>query len=105
MNATVEEKDLYRAFTPRERITLMLEAMAREDHVERERLMRSCPKYTYTSSDHEYTDGLEEAFGIASLTACSLRHYTGHVLAVETVARGMKSLLPSLIGDLPECAF
>ncbi len=46
---------LYDRLTPHERLRLVMDAFAREDDGEAERLVRACPRYTYTMMDFEYT--------------------------------------------------
>jgi hypothetical protein len=48
--------NLYDRFTPDERFLLTLEALARGDEQEAERLSESCPRRTYTMNDVAYED-------------------------------------------------
>jgi hypothetical protein len=48
---TTRPTTLYEHFQPPERLTLLLEAMARDDQNEIERLQRSCPRASYTGQD------------------------------------------------------
>jgi len=45
---------LYDRLTAQERVRLVLEAMAREDHEEMKRLAEACPRKTYTMADADY---------------------------------------------------
>jgi hypothetical protein len=47
---------LYETFAPKERLVLLLEAMARGDDAETMRLRRSCPRKTYTGPDAAFDD-------------------------------------------------
>ncbi len=60
---------LYEQFGPAERHTLLLEALARNDEAEADRLRDTCPQRTYTQSDAGFVDRREVAFEIM-LTAC-----------------------------------
>ncbi len=58
-------KALYDQLKPRERVLLTLEAMAREDHVETDRLKRSTPQKKYMMIDWEVTELWEATFSRA----------------------------------------
>jgi hypothetical protein len=45
---------LYDRLTPHERLRLVMDAFARADDGEAERLVRACPRFTYTMMDWEY---------------------------------------------------
>ncbi len=55
--------NLYATLTPRQRVIATLEAEARGDEQEVERLIKTCPKKTYTMNDAAYTDTMA---GLAS---------------------------------------
>jgi hypothetical protein len=46
----------YAVLTAPERFTLLVEAMARRDEAEMERLENSCPQFTYRAEDAEFRD-------------------------------------------------
>jgi hypothetical protein len=73
---------LYEQFQPPERLTLLLEAMARNDDAEVERLQRSCPRSTYTGQDRQFEDRWTMAFDILAVVCIDLRCLWGkmHVL-------------------------
>jgi hypothetical protein len=77
-----EPTRLYEQFQPQERLTLLLEAMARDDANEAQRLRRSCPRATYTSEDPEFEDRWTMAFDIVAVVCIDLRCLWGklHVL-------------------------
>ena len=64
---------LYEQFEPQERLTLVLQAMARDDEAEVERLGGSCPRATYTMRDAAFVERLELAFGIMTVVCIDLR--------------------------------
>jgi hypothetical protein len=49
----------YHNLTPKERFQLSLEAMARGDHAEQERLLETCPRVSYIETDAAYTSRME----------------------------------------------
>jgi hypothetical protein len=55
---------LYDRFTPEERFRLTLEALARGDEQEAERLSESCPRRTYTMNDAAYGDRMRAGLQI-----------------------------------------
>jgi len=55
---------LYDRFTPEERFRLTLEALAREDEQEAERLSKRCPRRTYTMNDAAYEDKMRAGLQI-----------------------------------------
>ena len=64
---------LYEQFAPQERLTLILEALARGDQAEADRLSGSCPRKTYTMRDAAYGERLDTAFDIMSIACIDLR--------------------------------
>src|SRR4029453_4075606 len=65
-----------------ERLTLLLEAMAREDEPEVERLQTTCPRVTYTGQDLQFEDRLSLHFANLAGVTIDLRCMWGklHVL-------------------------
>ena len=72
----------YEQLGPQERVTLLLEAMARDDAAEARRLRRTCPRATYTAEDPEFEDRWTMAFDILAVVTIDLRCLWGklHVL-------------------------
>jgi hypothetical protein len=64
---------LYDHFTPPERLTLVLEALARGDEGEVRRLASSCPRKTYTAPDAEFGDRVRVAFDTVAVVCIDLR--------------------------------
>ena len=50
---------LYEKFTPRERLALFYEAMARKDYAEADRLADTCERKSYTMQDAAYLQNLQ----------------------------------------------
>lgn len=64
---------VYENLTPGERIVASVEALARGDMDERQRLISSCPKKTVTQTDPAYSDVMERLIYMALAVQCDLR--------------------------------
>jgi hypothetical protein len=64
---------LYETFKPPERLTLLLEAMARDDAAEAQRLTDSCPVKSYSGPDHGFHGRLDMAFCTVAVVCIDLR--------------------------------
>jgi hypothetical protein len=64
---------LYETFAPKERLVLLLEAMARGDDAETMRLRRSCPRKTYTGPDAAFDDRFTLAHDTVAVVCGDLR--------------------------------
>src|SRR4029453_18048684 len=64
---------LYEQFAPPERLALLIEAMARNDAAEAQRLHRTCPRFTYTGPDVQFTERYTLAFDIMAVISIDLR--------------------------------
>ena len=80
-----EPTRLYEQFAAAERLTLLLEAMARDDAAEAQRLRRTCPRATYTSEDPEFEDRWTMAFDIMSVVCIDLRCLWGKLTVLRWV--------------------
>src|SRR5689334_386760 len=67
------DSKLYATFAPPERLTLLLEAMARRDDAEVERLRETCPRRTYTQVDAAFEERLRLAFEVLAVVCIDLR--------------------------------
>src|SRR4051812_29424241 len=63
----------YVVLTPPERFSLMVEALARDDHTEADRLEDTCPKLNYSHNDWEFRDRLQRSYTIALLAMVNLQ--------------------------------
>jgi hypothetical protein len=63
----------YKELTAPERFTLTVEAMARGDEVEADRLEDSCPKLHYRMDDAEYRDRMQRSYALALLAMLNLQ--------------------------------
>jgi hypothetical protein len=73
----------YGLLSPAERLTLTLEAMARDDEEETSRLQGSCPRKSYTQADAQYADRLAMVFDIMALVCMDLRYMMGKLHVLE----------------------
>lgn len=64
---------LYENLTPRQRIIATIEAKAREDHNEVDRLISTCPKVSYKGNDVKYADEIEALLSKAYAVEADLR--------------------------------
>ena len=67
---------LYDSLTPMQRVIATIEAEARDDTTEVERLVKSCPKKTYSMNDSAYTDRLSYLMTMALAIECHIRGET-----------------------------
>src|SRR4051812_30893982 len=63
----------YVVLTPPERFTLIVEAWARNDQAEADRLEDTCPKRDYRHNDAEFRDRLQRSYTIALLACVNLQ--------------------------------
>ncbi len=81
---------LYETFSGPERLTLVLEALARRDEGEADRLSGSCPRKTYTMRDAAYGDRLDTAFDIMAIACIDLRCLWGKLRTLEWATGGAR---------------
>ena len=63
----------YEILTSHERFALILEAMARRDDGEADRLEDTCPRFLYRAEDQAFRDRMRRAYGIASRVCLNMR--------------------------------
>jgi hypothetical protein len=68
--------NLYDTLTPVQRVIATIEAEARNDAAEVDRLVTSCPKKTYTMNDNAYTDKLNHLMIMGLAIECDIRGQT-----------------------------
>ena len=66
-------KHRYGCLTPSERFALTIEAMARRDEAEADRLEDACPRLTYSHADAEFRDRMHRSYTIALLAMVNLQ--------------------------------
>ena len=104
MSLTKIENKLYDTFAPKERLVLMLEAMAREDHAEADRLRAACPRRTYQQSDADFIDRMTVAFDTAAVVCTDLQRLCGSLRLIYW-AKGAVEGLTKLSTIVAEMAF
>jgi hypothetical protein len=87
-----EPKRLYEQFAPPERLTLLIEAMARDDAGEAERLQRTCPRFSYTGPDVQFTERYTLAFDIMAVVTIDLRCLWGKLHVMRCVLGGIRDM-------------
>jgi hypothetical protein len=87
-----EPKRLYDQFAPPERLTLLIEAMARDDAAEAERLQRTCPRVSYTGPDVRFTERYTLAFDIMAVVTIDLRCMWGKLHVMRCVLGGIRDM-------------
>jgi hypothetical protein len=78
---------LYDQLKPSERLRLVLEAMARDDSADTQRLTDSCPRKGFTGPDRRFHDRIEMAFSIAAVVLIDLRCMWGKLHLLDWVRR------------------
>ena len=73
----------YQVLGPAERFALTIEAMARGDNNDANRLEDSCPRFNYHSEDVEYRDRMKRAYLIALLATINLKWRVEQVRSAE----------------------
>src|SRR6185503_5548625 len=73
----------YALLSPPERLTLLLEAMARQDHADAERLYDACPRQLYRCAEAAFDDRQTTAFEVAALACADLQRLCGTLKAVR----------------------
>jgi hypothetical protein len=76
---------MYDTLTPAERATLVLEAKARGDVAEAERLTGSCPQKHYRQYDAAFSDRLDLSFDKSAAAAMVLLHHQGKLEVLQGV--------------------
>lgn len=64
---------VYENLTASQRVIAAMEALARNDDKEHERLLKTCPKKTYSMEDYEFTGKMNALHDLALAVECDLR--------------------------------
>jgi hypothetical protein len=64
---------IYETLTPRQRLVACVEAEARSDEDEKNRLVATCPRKTYEVYDIEFSNAMDSLVGAALATEADLR--------------------------------
>jgi hypothetical protein len=76
---------LYDNFKPQERLVLVLEALARGDEDEADRVRYSCPRKTYTAPDVAFDDRFSMALDFSMVACMDLRALTCQIRLLQFV--------------------
>lgn len=78
------KQSTYENLTHRQRIIASIEAEARQDIQEVKRLIKSCPKKSYSITDPKYSEVMDALMTVALYVECDLRGYAlQYVLALN----------------------
>jgi hypothetical protein len=91
---------LYDRLTPHERLLLVMGAFARGDEGEAERLVRTCPRFTYKTLDFDYMELYDAWVRKATEFALLWIEAAGRFARVETVIWGMTKMRERYIDGL-----
>ena len=80
----------YGALTAPERFALTIEAMARGDEAEADKLEDACPTHTYQLHDLEYRDRMKRAYLIALMVSLNMRQGLGQIRAAVALSKSCK---------------
>jgi hypothetical protein len=94
----------YWTLTAAERFTLTLEALARGDRADADRLEDTCPKQTYSDNDAEFRDRLQRSYVIALLAMVNLQKHLA-LIRCSTVFCEQHALYARGPKLLAACAF
>lgn len=81
----------YEAFTPAERVALVVEAMARMDVAEADRLIDTCERKRYEMPDAEYSEGFRMVHSLAMEVRVNLLQHGMSGLAAMGVIANLKN--------------
>lgn len=79
------ELKVYRCLTPKQRVIASIEAIARGDENEERRLVRSCPRYSYTQIDLRYLGMMEALLDLALAVEADLKECVLRFLIVAKI--------------------
>jgi len=75
----------YERFTPKERIALVFEAVARADYTEAERLIQTCPQKSYRMPDMAFSEGIQSIRDCCMQVLLLVERASGKALACLSV--------------------
>jgi len=75
---------VYDNLTPRQRLIATVEAIARDDKAEHDKLERTCPRKNYTQADYQYSGTLQ---GLLTMGFVVEQELTSNVLSLILAAR------------------
>lgn len=93
-------QQVYDKLTPRQRIIATIEAEARDDAEEVRRLVKSCPKKTYTMNDANYAEEMQMLLADSMSLECDMSHMAINYLLLEKCGKGNLTHIVILNTDL-----
>ncbi len=87
---------LYDQLTAHERIRLVIEAMARGDEIEVQRLVQSCPRRNYTGGDDTYVVPMRATFDLVQVVCHDFDRGQGRLQALDAVQFMISRLIDCL---------
>lgn len=90
----------YASLTAPERFALLVEAMARRDEREADRLQDTCPLVVYRAEDAEFCDRVRRAYMITATVCLNMRE----ALAQLRMARAFRALSEQFAGPVTRVA-
>lgn len=75
----------YETLTGPERFVLLIEAMARKDEVECDRLEDTCPQLVYRCEDVEFRDRVRRAYHVAATVCLNMREGMAQIRMAEAI--------------------
>lgn len=85
---------VYESLTPRQRIIATIEAEARDDQDEVQRLVKTCPKKTYRMNDADYAEEVQLLLADSMAMECDMSYMAINFLFVSLIFKiGQKLLL------------
>jgi hypothetical protein len=88
-----------------ERFALMIEAMARGDETEADRLEDTCPRLTYRCEEAEFRDRMKRAYSIAATVALNMRAGLARIQMAKTFGQVSRAFAPGPVVILAQTAF
>lgn len=71
-----------------ERFKMVIKTFVNGDEVQREKLVRSCPRVTYFESDHAYTERIEASRDIVTVFIIQLLEYD-KIISIMKILKGL----------------
>ncbi|WP_426945437.1 hypothetical protein [Bacillus altitudinis] len=76
---------IYPKLSADERFKMVIKTFVNGDEVQREKLVKSCPRFTYLQSDHSYVDRIEASRDIVTTFIIQLLEYDKIISILETL--------------------
>lgn len=84
---------LYDQLKPAERATLVLQALARSDQAESDRLVGACPRKTYSANDDRFVGRMAASFDLMAGAVADLGHEAGKLFILTLLLEMLDRLM------------